>query len=202
MRKRIPNPLLYIFPAIAFPFLFVYFLGVTIFKKAALIVSVFFGALFGIFMITNIFVALLGKGDVALKEFIAYGESVKHFVFVEIPQDLPNKINMIMAYVNTHPLVKNLLVMWMIGFLLYQFSDLMHIQNRRVSKKSFTGQNQNPEQNQNIDETENYRHDPTDGFTKAHFTAYFPEGWQERRADFFRQIKEIEEEKKAKTNEK
>jgi hypothetical protein len=101
---------------------------------------------------------------------------------------MPIWIKEVLNYLHMHPLVRNLLIMWLIGFLIQQFFGLLGRYSYstyayRVRRISSNQQNEPPQEL-----------DPTDGFTKARFDAYFPEGWQERRQNFFKQVKEAKEE--------
>lgn len=187
MRRRAVDFLWLIIFIIATPFLIVYYAGVELFKKAALVVAAFFGILFGIFIITEAFVALLGDWQTALRDAIDYARSAKDFVFVEIPHDLPNKINLVMGYLKTHPFARNLLIMWLIGFAIQSSMNLL-------GRYAYYAEVKTARSRQNYSEPSSHEPDPTDGFTKARFDAYFPEGWQERRQNFFNQVREAKEE--------
>lgn len=187
MRRRAVDFLWLIIFIIATPFLIVYYAGVELFKKAALVVAAFFGILFGIFIITEAFVALLGDWQTALRDAIDYARSAKDFVFVEIPHDLPNKINLVMGYLKTHPFARNLLIMWLIGFAIQSSMNLL-------GRYAYYAEVKTARSRQNYSEPSSHEPDPTDGFTKACFDAYFPEGWQERRQNFFNQVREAKEE--------
>ncbi|MBE3578976.1 MAG: hypothetical protein IMW83_03760 [Caldanaerobacter subterraneus] len=186
-RDKLLDIFLWIMFIVTFPFLVVYYAGLELLKKAALVVTAFFGILFGIFLITTAFVALLGDWQRALKETIEYAVSAKNFVFVEIPQDLPNKINLVMGYLKTHSFARNLLIMWLIGFVIQSSMNLL-------GRYSYYAEARAARSRQNYNESSSHEPDPTDGFTKARFDAYFPEGWQERRQNFFEQVREAKEE--------
>lgn len=193
-RQDFENMLYGVFTVLTLPFLIVYFAGTQLLKKALFIIAVIFGVLFGVFAISEAFVAVMGNWQEAMKAFADYADSAKNFVFVEIPQDLPNKTNMVLNYLKANPFVRNLVIMWLIGFVIYHIPVLFdrlgvraarRNRNRMVNTQNFSQHTQ--------DSTPYDEPDPTDGFTKARFDAYFPEGWQERRQDFFNQVKEAKE---------
>ncbi|SFE02006.1 hypothetical protein SAMN04324257_00223 [Thermoanaerobacter thermohydrosulfuricus] len=182
------DALMFIITVLSFPFLFVYVAGTELFKKAVYVVGSFLAALFGLFFFTTGLIALFGDSKEALKQAVDFATNVKGAVFIETPQKIPVWTNTFINYLHMHPFVRNLLIMWLIGFLIQQFFGLLGRYSYsayayRVRRMSSNQQNEPPQEV-----------DPTDGFTKAHFDAYFPEGWQERRQNFFNQVKEAKEE--------
>lgn len=186
-KNRLSDVLLWIIFLITLPFMLVYHAGVELGKKAVIIVLGFFAFFVGLFFITDAFLAVVGDWQTAIKNAAGYVSDIWHYTFIEW-QDLPNKMNVVISYIKTHPFVRNLLIMWLIGFLIQQFFGLLGRYSYsayayRVRKMSSNQQNEPPQEV-----------DPTDGFTKARFDAYFPEGWQERRQNFFNQVREAKEE--------
>ena len=198
-RVNLFDALMFIITVLSFPFLFVYVAGTELFKKAVYVVGSFLAALFGLFFFTTGLIALFGDSKEALKQAVDFATNVKGAVFIEIPQKIPVWTNTFINYLHMHPFARSLLIMWLIGFLIQQFFGLLGRYSYsayayRVRRMSSNQQNEPPQEV-----------DPTDGFTKAHFDAYFPEGWQERRQNFFNQVKEAREEihkKEQKRNEK
>jgi hypothetical protein len=178
MRKNgLSDRVIWIISLIAAPFLLVYYAGVELGKKAVLVILGFFALFVGLFFLMDAFVAVIGDWQTAVKSAEGYLSDIWRYTFIEW-QDFPNKVNVIISYIKTHPFVRNLLIMWLIGFLLQQFTNLMY-------KYEYYAQVRAAQRSQNSGESDSRKPDPTDGFTKARFDAYFPEGWQERRESFF-----------------
>jgi hypothetical protein len=198
-RDKLSNIFLWIMFIITFPFLFVYVAGTELFKKAIYVIAVIFAGWFGLFLFTTGLIAVLGDWKNALNQAVDLAINIKGAILIEIPQKMPIWTKEVVNYLYAHPFVRNLLIMWLIGFLIQQFFGLLgrysySAYTYRVRKMSSNQQNEPPQEV-----------DPTDGFTKARFDAYFPEGWQERRQNFFNQVKEAREEihkKEQKRNEK
>ncbi|KHO63249.1 hypothetical protein THYS13_13700 [Thermoanaerobacter sp. YS13] len=187
MRKRsLSDIIMLIVTFIIVPFVVVYQAGVWLGKRAIIAVLGFFAFFVGLFFIMDAFVAILGDWDTAVKSANEYLSDIWKFTFIEW-KDLPNKINVAVSYINAHPFVKNLLIMWLIGLLIQQFSNYVDMYNYRAARMKAL------RRNQSSGETDSHTPDPTGGFTSAHFDAYFPEGWQERRENFFNQVKEAKE---------
>jgi hypothetical protein len=187
-RDKLSNIFLWIMFIITFPFLFVYVAGTELFKKAIYVIAVIFAGWFGLFLFTTGLIAVLGDWKEALRQAVDLADAIKGATLIEIPQKMPIWIKEVLNYLHMHPLVRNLLIMWLIGFLIQQFFGLLGRYSYstyayRVRRISSNQQNEPPQEL-----------DPTDGFTKARFDAYFPEGWQERRQNFFKQVKEAKEE--------
>lgn len=185
--RRNDDRFLILITILYFPFLFVYVAGKELFKKAVYIAAGFFGALFGIFIFATAFIALFDPKE-ALKQLSDFAFNMRGFIFTELPQDMVVWEHKLMNYLHTNPFVRNLLIMWLIGFLIQTFFDLLGRYGqaaymRRVRSMNIKQQSDVPPQEP----------DPTGGFTKAHFDVYFPENWQERRQNFFRQVREAKE---------
>ena len=200
-RVNLFDALMFIITVLSFPFLFVYVAGTELFKKAVYVVGSFLAALFGLFFFTTGLIALFGDSKEALKQAVDFATNVKGAVFIEIPQKIPVWTNTFINYLHMHPFARSLLIMWLIGFLIQKFFNLL----RYYSYSAYMHKSRNVHVSRQQDEVPPQEYDPTDGFTKAHFDAYFPEGWQERRQNFFNQVKEAREEihkKEQKRNEK
>ena len=187
-RINLIDTLMFMINILLFPFVFVYYVGLELFKKAAYVVAVIFAGWFGLFLFTTGLIAVLGDWKEALKQAVDLADAIKGATLIEIPQKMPIWAKEVVNYLHMHPLVRNLLIMWLIGFLIQQFFSLLGRYSYsayayRVRRMSSNQQNEPPQEA-----------DPTDGFCKARFDAYFPEGWQERRQNFFNQVREAKEE--------
>jgi hypothetical protein len=188
-RANLFDNLMFIVTLLSFPFLFVYVAGKELFKKAVYVTAGFFGALLGILLLTASFIALFGDTKEALKLMTDFVVNLKGFILIELPQDIPVWANKFINYLHMHPFAKSLLVMWLIGFLIQTFFNLLG----RYEQSSYVRKARNISANQQQNNVPPQEPDPTGGFTKAHFDVYFPEGWQERRESFFNQVKEAKE---------
>lgn len=183
-RNNLFDNLMFIITILSFPFLFVYVAGKELFKKAVYVIAGFFGTLLGILLLTTSFIALFGDSKEALKQMTDFVVNMKGFILIELPQDIPVWTNKFINYLHMHPFARSLLMMWLIGFLIQTFFNLLGRYRQFFYVRRVQQQNSAPPQ----------EYDPTDGFTKARFDAYFPEGWQERRQSFFNQVREAKEE--------
>ncbi|SDF03117.1 hypothetical protein SAMN04244560_00136 [Thermoanaerobacter thermohydrosulfuricus] len=199
-RIDLREALIFIVSVLTFPFVFVYLAGLELLKKAAYVIMIIFIGWFGLFLFTTGLMAFLGGEKEALKQTTDLAVNIKGAILIEIPQKIPIWTKEVVNYLQAHPFIRNLLIMWLIGFVVYQFFGLLGRYNYSSQTHESRKTPSNHHQNNSPQEV-----DPTDGFTKAHFDAYFPEGWQERRQNFFNQVKEAREEihkKEQKRNEK
>ena len=196
MTKDLINKILEKVSILMLPFVFVYFLIEELLKKAVKYTVYILLTLQFFYFGSIILLVLLGEGQKAVNDLVGMAGDTKRFFFVDLPKDAPVKIKMVITYIKAHPLVKNLLFMYLIGFVWMRFADLMkHLFDMKPVKKvekTDTNTNTNIEKH---DDSGQYTYDPTGGFTQAHFQVYFPEGWQERRRQFFEQMEQVKKEK-------
>ncbi|ERM91513.1 hypothetical protein O163_10085 [Caldanaerobacter subterraneus subsp. yonseiensis KB-1] len=188
-RNNLFDNLMFVITILSFPFLFVYVAGKELFKKAVYIAAGFFGTLLGILLLTTSFIALFGDSKEALKQMTDFVVNMKGFIFIELPQDIPVWTNKFINYLHMNPFARNLLIMWLIGFLIQTFFNLLG----RYGQSFYVRRARNINANRQQSDVPPQEPDPTGGFTKAHFDVYFPEGWQERRQSFFNQVREAKE---------
>jgi hypothetical protein len=117
-RDKLSNIFLWIMFIITFPFLFVYVAGTELFKKAIYVIAVIFAGWFGLFLFTTGLIAVLGDWKNALNQAVDLAINIKGAILIEIPQKMPIWTKEVVNYLYAHPFVRNLLIMWLIGFLI------------------------------------------------------------------------------------